>query len=119
MSNENVISISMHGDLSGSSISAKDHNNNPNSLITGTFSSYNSNGGEPPMNSNEYVTHQELELHTEKLLHHIDNKFAETNKNIGDVKDSTNLANGKANWILGILSSIIAGIVVALITKFL
>ena len=107
----------MHGDLSGSSISTKDHN--PNSLLTSTLSSYNSNGGEPPMNSNEYVTHQELELHTEKLLHHIDNKFAETNKNIADVKNSTNLANGKANWILGILSSIIAGIVVALITKFL
>lgn len=40
------------------------------------LSDNNGNGGEPPMN-NKYVTHQELELSNEKLLHHMDNKFAD------------------------------------------
>lgn len=36
----------------------------------------NNGGGEPPMD-NKYVTHQELELSNEKMLRHIDNKFAD------------------------------------------
>lgn len=37
----------------------------------------NSGGGEPPMDKDKYVTHQELELSNEKMLRHIDNKFAD------------------------------------------
>lgn len=40
------------------------------------LSDNNGNGGEPPMD-NKYVTHQELELSNEKMLRHIDNKFAD------------------------------------------
>lgn len=39
-----------------------------------------SDGGEPPMDKDKYVTHQELELSNEKLLHHIDNRFSEMDK---------------------------------------
>ncbi|MFR4968112.1 hypothetical protein [Lactobacillus kalixensis] len=84
----------------------------------------NSNGGEPPMDKDKYVTHTELELSNEKLLRHIDNRFAEMDKrfaelnnNINDVKNIANFANKKVDWVLGILASIVAGIVVAAITK--
>lgn len=84
----------------------------------------NGNGGEPPMDKDKYVTHTELELSNEKLLRHIDNRFAEMDKrfaelnnNINDVKNIANFANKKVDWVLGILASIVAGIVVAAITK--
>lgn len=38
-------------------------------------SGYNDDGG-GNMNKDKYVTHQELELSNEKLLHHIDNSFS-------------------------------------------
>ena len=80
-----------------------------------------SDGGEPPMA--KYVTHeelkQEMDLSTEKILHHIDNLHAQTDLKINDVKNLSKSANSKANWILGILASVIAGIIVAAITKLL
>lgn len=48
----------------------------PGTLPTKNGLRDNSNGGEPPMD-NKYVTHQELELSNEKMLRHIDNKFAD------------------------------------------
>lgn len=88
----------------------------------------NNGGGEPPMA--KYVTHEELnhvadkldskiDLSTEKIMHQIDNKFSALDLKINDVKDTANSANTKVNWILGILASIIAGIIVAAITKIL
>ena len=71
----------------------------------------------------KYVTHeglkQEMDLSTEKILHHIDNLHAQTDLKINDVKNLSKSANSKANWILGILASVIAGIIVAAITKLL
>ena len=81
-------------------------------------SSYNDDGGDDNMNKNDYVTHQELDLTTEKILHHMDNKFAEINLNISEAKNIAKSADSKANWILGILSTIVAGVVVGFITGF-
>lgn len=92
------------------------------------FKDNNGDGGEPPMA--KYVTHEELkhevdkinskiDLSTEKLLHHIDNLHAQTDLELNEVKNLSKSANAKANWILGILASVIAGILVAAITKLL
>lgn len=92
------------------------------------FKDNEGDGGEPPMA--KYVTHEELEhevekinskidLSTEKILHHIDNLHAQTDLKINDVKHLSKSANTKANWILGILASVIAGILVAAITNLL
>lgn len=110
------------------------------------LSDNNGNGGEPPM-ENKYVTHQELELNTEKMLHHIDNKFAEmqqqmnqrfnevnkhfddVDKNfnslelkVNDVKNTANNNKEKINWLLytavgGIVISVITTIISNLLTK--
>lgn len=71
------------------------------------------------MNKNDYVTHQELELTTEKILHHMDNKFAEVNLNISEAKNIAKSADSKANWIIGILTTVIAGIIIAAINTLL
>ncbi|QNQ83814.1 hypothetical protein FP435_04820 [Lactobacillus sp. PV037] len=87
-------------------------------------------GGNDNMNNDKYVTHEELELSNEKLLHHIDNRFNDMSKNIDNrfnkieldlnsVKSETKFANAKINWILGILSAVIGGTLVALITSLL
>lgn len=81
----------------------------------------NGNGGEPPMA--KYVTHeelkQEIDLSTEKILHHIDNLHAQTDLKINNIKNLSKSESAKANWILVILASVIAGIIVAAITKLL
>ena len=99
----------------------------------------NNGGGEPPMN-NKYVTHQELELSNEKLLHHMDNKFAEMQQQmnqrfnevdkhfnnlelkVNDVKNTANNNKEKINWLLytaigGIIISVITTIISNLLTK--
>lgn len=103
------------------------------------LSDNNGNGGEPPMN-NKYVTHQELELSNEKLLHHMDNKFAEMQQQmnqrfnevdkhfndlelkVNDVKNTANNNKEKINWLLytaigGIIISVITTIISNLLTK--
>lgn len=103
------------------------------------LSDNNGNGGEPPMD-NKYVTHQELELSNEKLLHHMDNKFAEMQQQmnqrfnevdkhfnnlelkVNDVKNTTNNSKEKINWLLytaigGIIISVITTIISNLLTK--
>ena len=88
----------------------------------------NGNGGEPPMD--KYVTHQELEASTEKILHQmdkhfadmqqqIDNRFNEIDLEINKTKNVADSANWKSNWILGILSASVVGVVVAAITTLL
>lgn len=71
----------------------------------------------------KYVTHeelkQEIDLSTEKILHHIDNLHAQTDLKINDIKNLSKSESAKANWILVILASVIAGIIVATITKLL
>lgn len=86
MKNDNTIKFNsqkVSGIKSGSNVIPFNKNND-------------SNGGEPPMD-NKYVTHKELELSNEKLLHHIDNRFNEMDKHfnkleleINDVKNTTN-----------------------------
>ena len=99
----------------------------------------NNGGGEPPMD-NKYVTHQELELSNEKILHHIDNKFAEMQQQmnqrfnevdkhfndlelkVNDVKNTANNNKEKINWLLytaigGIIISVITTIISNLLTK--
>ena len=89
------------------------------------------------MNKNDYVTHQELELTTEKILHHMDNRFAEIDKkidhrfaemdkrfaevnlNISEAKNIANSVDSKANWIIGILTTVIAGVIIAAINTLL
>lgn len=85
----------------------------------------NGNGGEPPMN--DYVTHKELETSTEKILHQMDKHFADMQHQmekrfnsielqLNDTRHIAKSADWKANWILGILSASVVGIVVAAIT---
>ena len=78
----------------------------------------------------KYVTHQELEASTEKILHQmdkhfadmqqqIDNRFNEIDLEINKTKNVADSANWKSNWILGILSASVVGVVVAAITTLL
>lgn len=82
-------------------------------------------GGEPPMD--KYVTHEELEASTEKILHQMDKHFADIQQKmdkrfndielqLNDTKHIAKSADWKANWILGILSASVVGVVVAAIT---
>lgn len=85
----------------------------------------NGNGGEPPMD--KYVTHKELELSNEKLLHHIDNRFNEMDKHfnkleleMNDVKNTVNTNKEKINWVLySVIGGIIIGVLTTLITNLL
>lgn len=56
-------------------------NFDPQDLSPHPKTEHNSGGGEPPMD-NKYVTHEELNLTTEKILHQMDNRFNETDKKI-------------------------------------
>lgn len=89
------------------------------------------NGGEPPMD--KYVTYQELEANTEKILHRMDNQFAELNDNLKtefnkneielhDIKNTAISNKEKINWLLytvvgGIAISVITTIISNLVTK--
>lgn len=75
----------------------------------------NSIGGESPMDKLD----AKIDLSTEKILHQINKQFNDLKLSINDVKHVANSANWKANWILGILSAIIAGIVVVAITSLI
>ncbi|WP_288627857.1 hypothetical protein [uncultured Lactobacillus sp.] len=111
----------------------------------------NSGGGEPPMDKDKYVTHEELDhaidnisskidLSTEKLLHKMDNHFAEMQNQmdkrlnevdkhfndielkVNDVKNTANNNKEKINWLLytavgGIVISVITTIISNLLTK--
>lgn len=87
----------------------------PGTLPTKNGLRDNSNGGEPPMD-NKYVTHQELELSNEKILHHIDNKFAEMDKRFAEIDKKIDLNTEKVNtkfanqkvWIILTLISVFA-----------
>lgn len=76
---------------------------------------------------NKYVTHQELELSNEKLLHHIDNRFNDMDKNfnkieleINDLKNTANANKEKINWVLyTVVGGILVGILTTLLTKFI
>lgn len=97
--------------------------------------------------NDKYVTHEELELSNEKLLHHIDIKFAEMQQQmnhhfnevdkrfndgdkhfnelevkVNDVKNTANNNKEKINWLLytaigGIIISVITTIISNLLTK--
>lgn len=99
------------------------------------------------MDNDKYVTHQELEANTEKLLHQMDNKFAELRQDLNkefrsidkrfndvdkqfnnieiktnDIKNTANSNKEKINWIFytaigGIVISVITIIISSLITK--
>lgn len=114
-----------------------------NQIIPGTLpynykKSDNGNGGEPPMD--KYVTHQELEASTEKILHQIDKHFADMQQQmdkrfnevdkhfnnveleIHDVKNTAQNNKEKINWLLytavgGIVISVITTIISNLLTK--
>ena len=117
---------------------------NTDSLSTPHKKKDNIGGGEPPMSNDKYVTHEELnhavdkldakiDLSTEKLMHHVDNKFNENNVDLNDRfnENKTNLTskfsenkseiaslkkdlkanNEKIAWIVGILSPILTTII--------
>lgn len=105
----------------------------PQKLNRSSKLSDNGNGGERPMD-NKYVTHKELELSNEKLLHHIDNKFAEmqhqmdqhfndVDKQFGNVKlevnDVKNTANNNKEKINWVLYSVIGGVALSIITTII
>ena len=98
----------------------------------------NGNGGEPPMD--KYVTHQELEASTEKILHQMDKHFADMQQQLDkrfndidkhfnnvelEIHDVKNIAQNnkeKINWLLytavdGIVISVITTIISNLLTK--
>ena len=108
-------------------------NNNSSSIEPGTlpkqFSLGNNGNGGGNMND-KYVTHQELDTNTEKILHKMDNRFDDlTHKieqqfsdiklNINDTKHEAHSSNWKANWILGILSGIIVTVVATAIINLI
>lgn len=90
-------------------------------IVTGTpvekINKKSDNDGTGGGNMNDkYVTHEELELSNEKLLHHIDNKFAEMDKRFAEIdkkidlnteKVDTKFANQKV-WIILTLISVFA-----------
>lgn len=111
------------GDLIDSTVKSRDNNGN---------------GGEPPMD--KYATHQELEASTEKILHLMDNHFADiqhqldqhfnkidkhfsnVNLQIHDTKTTAQNNKEKINWVLytavgGIIISVITTIISNLLTK--
>lgn len=118
----------------------------PGTLPTNRQISDNDGTGGGNMND-KYVTHEELELSNEKLLHHIDNKFAEMQQQmnhrfnevdkrfndvdkhfnelelkVNDVKNTANNNKEKTNWLLytafgGIIISVITTIISNLLTK--
>lgn len=83
----------------------------------------------------KYVTHKELEANTKKVLHQMDKHFADIQQQMDkrfadaqqrmdkrfnaielelhDTKNIAKTADWKLNWILGILSASIVGVVVA------
>lgn len=116
----------------------------PDSLSTPHKKKDNIGGGEPPMSNDKYVTHEELnhavdkldakiDLSTEKLMHHVDNKFNENNVDLTDrfnenktdltskfsenkseiasLKKDLKANNEKLAWIVGILSPILTTII--------
>lgn len=117
---------------------------NTDSLSTPHKKKDNIGGGEPPMSNDKYVTHEELnhavdkldakiDLSTEKLMHHVDNKFNENNVDLNDrfnenktdltskfsenkseiasLKKDLKANNEKIAWIVGILSPILTTII--------
>lgn len=59
---------------------------------------YNNGDGGGTMKDDRYVTHAELELNTEKVLHHMDNKFGKVDaKLVGLDKRLTNVDERLAN----------------------
>lgn len=59
---------------------------------------YNNGDGGGTMKDDRYVTHAELELNTEKVLHHMDNKFGKVDaKLVGLDKRLTNVDEHLAN----------------------
>lgn len=106
-----------------------------------------SNGGNGDMNKrDDFVTHSELNLTKEKLSHQIDNRFDELDKHItelgrkiditrselsGKIDTAKAESNGKINvlnakvnstnnivkWILGIVATVIGGIIVWMLTN--
>ncbi len=90
---------------------------------------HNNGGGEPPMDKDRYVTQKDLDLHTEKMLRHMDQRFDEMDKQLNkmeleihDVKNTANNNKEKINWVLytalgGIVISVITTIISNLLTK--
>ena len=46
---------------------------------------YNNGDGGGTMKDDRYVTHTELKLNTEKVLHHMDNKFTDVDRHFAEV----------------------------------
>ena len=110
---------------------------NTDSLSTPHKKKDNIGGGEPPMSNDKYVTHEELnhavdkldakiDLSTEKLMHHVDDKFNEskvdlTNKFSKNQSEITSLKrdlksnSDKHAWIVGILSPILTAVILKLL----
>lgn len=87
----------------------------PGTLPTNRHISDNDGTGGGNMND-KYVTHEELELSNEKILHHIDNKFAEMDKRFAEIDKKIDLNTEKVNtkfanqkvWIILTLISVFA-----------
>jgi len=93
---------------------------------------YNSKDGGNNMN-NKYVTHTELELSNEKILHKIDNHFNEQDKHFIKIENALEVQNNKIqdtdrkvnkiyDWIIGgfvltVLTTIISTIITNLLAK--
>ena len=105
----------------------------------------NKGGGEPPMDKDKYVTHEELghaidnvsskiDISTEKILHRMDNHFAEMQNQmdkrfnevdkhfndielkVNDVKNTANNNKEKINWLL---YTAVGGIIISVITTII
>lgn len=85
------------------------------------YNDNNGNGG-GIMKKDKYVTHEELnhaidkldakiDLSTEKLLHHMDNRFNETDIKIHGLKGDLKSTNTKLAFIFGILTPVLTAII--------
>lgn len=83
---------------------------------------YNSGNGGGNMDD-KYVTHQELELNNEKILHQMDNRFNDVDKRFNEIdkyliKLDTRMDSTEKtlNWLIG---GVILSIIVQFVIKYL
>lgn len=84
---DNIISLSAY---SANRISTESKSINSaklasNKYVNPRLPGYNNGDGGGTMKDDRYVTHAELELNTEKVLHHMDNKFNDVDRHFAEV----------------------------------
>lgn len=84
-----------------------------NSVVPPKKSRDNGGNGGGNMENKDFVTHTELKLSNEKMLHHMDNRFGDIDKHLTGIEHDIKAISKLQWWIMGLIS---AGIIVPLIT---